>query len=278
MQKYTRSSQAIWVLLPFQSNARWCLNMIISLHNRIQIITGLAFHFTMSNYVLFAVCNFFFILFFRCPLPPFSYSVSALCSTVVYVPNRFDLHTNRVLCQTMLENLLLVEKFRIIFFSFFCSLFFFIVWRRETGIICCSWRRSYWYWMIWNYHKTHAAMTDVSIQHSLCSSSFHSSILACLYFISFFAATLTFFKSKLDFPSVLWSFVPANLWVCGRNLNMALNVCRRDVFNVMWFKWCKRMIYSFMRTEEGKKTMIKKRSRQNPLRSFWLPTFSKRIY
>lgn len=41
----------------------WALNMIISLHNGIQIITGHAIYFTISNYVLFAICclhTFFF--------------------------------------------------------------------------------------------------------------------------------------------------------------------------------------------------------------------------
>lgn len=139
--------------------------------------------------------------------------------------------------RTMLENLLV----EFLITLFFCSLFLYCMQNDEMasrngdpGIICCSWRRSYWYWMIWNYHKTHAAMTDVSIQHSLYSI-FFSSFYSLLFL---FCGNSDTSKSKLNFPLVRWQIAHTSHTSSPfdrRNLNAALNICRCDVLCLMWY-------------------------------------------
>lgn len=84
--------------------------------------------------------------------------------------------------------------------------------RNET-IICCSWRWSYWYWMIQNYHKTHAAMTDVSMYHHLLRRS---------YFFFLPPPTKIFSEHQNQF-----SLYRIGIWKSlRRNLNVAFIVCR----------------------------------------------------
>lgn len=144
----------------------------------------------------------------------------------IYLPVIFDLHTTIVSCKTMFEMLLLefLISCHYVFFRapfpnclfrlcvciwflvsfidsiddywFDCVSFFYCMFGGDIAavIICCSWRWSYWYWMIWNYHKTHAAMTDVSMIQleaalffTLCSHVFllpSYTFISISYFIS----------------------------------------------------------------------------------------------
>lgn len=159
------SHKTIWVLLPF---ARWCLNMIISTtqQNTNYHRTCHSFHHEQLR-VVCCLPHFFFSLFLSLLLP---LDVSICCLFARYI---FDLYTPIGFVCVKWQCFVAGIHNNFLFIVFF-------YWTKTT-IICYSWRRSYWYWMIWNYHKTHAAMVDVSIFNNRFTAVFFS--LAFSFFL-----------------------------------------------------------------------------------------------